>query len=316
MKQEQPIKAEWRDESGINFYVSEPNSHFWTSIEMLLNWSKHQPHSDSMDELMIGLRNTINKGYSLNAPEPSEDLDWEAKFESWLLHNLTKANISYVQIIIDHVKRYVIPSASKATVNGKEGWAVQNVASYHAAREYAKATFQSKEDAEYIQEVSINSFIEGAKWKESTLSPATVSNGDAPSFQYPAQYPNELRKRAVSFGKWQSGMNLEQVDRAYSRFIKESGIKETTSSIQEGESRWDAEKQIGYYSDKIHHGEMKVKPQEGEEKKFTLKEMKEAIRFGADMANAFCGFPSELENYLSEVEPNYFKETFGINLEK
>jgi hypothetical protein len=35
-------------------------------------------------------------------------------------------------------------------------------------------------------------------------------------------------------------------------------IEETPSSIQE--AMWDVEKQTGYYPDKIHHGEMKVKP--------------------------------------------------------
>lgn len=47
---------------------------------------------------------------------------------------------------------------------------------------------------------------------------------------------------------------------------------------------------------------------------FTLEEMKEAIRFGADRANTFCGYPSELEKYLQEEEKDYFKTQYNIDL--
>lgn len=56
-------------EGGANFVYAHPDSHFWTSIEMLMEWLKH--HSSftsrerSVEHLVIGLQNTLKNGYDI-----------------------------------------------------------------------------------------------------------------------------------------------------------------------------------------------------------------------------------------------------------
>ena len=51
-------------ETGTYFIRTEPNSHFWTSIEMLINCIKTDPNCDK-EYLIKGLENTLKQGYDL-----------------------------------------------------------------------------------------------------------------------------------------------------------------------------------------------------------------------------------------------------------
>lgn len=49
--------------------------------------------------------------------QPPEDREeWKSKFEHWLIHNLQFTSKSNVERIIDHVEKYIRPTASSATV--------------------------------------------------------------------------------------------------------------------------------------------------------------------------------------------------------
>lgn len=56
-----------------NFYQTVPNSHYWTSLEMLINFMKHYPNDPSPEAmetlkevLTTGLENTLKQGYQLS----------------------------------------------------------------------------------------------------------------------------------------------------------------------------------------------------------------------------------------------------------
>ena len=55
-----------------NFYQTVPNSHYWTSLEMLINFMKAYPLDTSphametlKEVLTIGLENTLKQGYQI-----------------------------------------------------------------------------------------------------------------------------------------------------------------------------------------------------------------------------------------------------------
>lgn len=48
--------------------------------------------------------------------QPEGKEEWKSKFEHWLIHNLQFTSKSNVERIIDHVEKYIRPTASSATV--------------------------------------------------------------------------------------------------------------------------------------------------------------------------------------------------------
>ena len=38
-------RDQYQDYENINYFNTEPDSHFWINIEMLLNWLEYQPNS-------------------------------------------------------------------------------------------------------------------------------------------------------------------------------------------------------------------------------------------------------------------------------
>lgn len=60
-------------EGGSNFVYTQPDSHFWTSIEMMLNFYNHYKNGDvNANYIIIGLQNTLKNGYDIQSlPSPS-----------------------------------------------------------------------------------------------------------------------------------------------------------------------------------------------------------------------------------------------------
>jgi len=58
-------RDQYQDYENINYFNTEPDSHFWINIEMLLNWLEYQPNSKMKIELIKGLKNTLNNGYNI-----------------------------------------------------------------------------------------------------------------------------------------------------------------------------------------------------------------------------------------------------------
>lgn len=52
------------DYPAANFVYFDPNSHFWTNLDMLLNWARLAPDFNR-DYLIKGLENTKKNGYEL-----------------------------------------------------------------------------------------------------------------------------------------------------------------------------------------------------------------------------------------------------------
>lgn len=55
-----------------NFYQTVPNSHYWTSIEMLVNFMNHYPNDNTphametlKEVITVGLENTLKQGYQI-----------------------------------------------------------------------------------------------------------------------------------------------------------------------------------------------------------------------------------------------------------
>jgi hypothetical protein len=51
--------------STVNYYHVEPNSHFWTDLNMILNHEKFAPQYLTKKYLLIGLKNTLKHGYEI-----------------------------------------------------------------------------------------------------------------------------------------------------------------------------------------------------------------------------------------------------------
>lgn len=62
-------------EQSVNFHQVMPDSHFWTSIKMLLNFlDRYKNGNVSANYLIIGLQNTLKNGYDIQPlPEVKED---------------------------------------------------------------------------------------------------------------------------------------------------------------------------------------------------------------------------------------------------
>ena len=70
-------KIHWGEmKNNINFFQVEPDSHFWTSIEMLLNNLNGYKQSGinlvNIDYLIKGLENTLKQGYDIKRTTESD----------------------------------------------------------------------------------------------------------------------------------------------------------------------------------------------------------------------------------------------------
>lgn len=78
------------EKAQTNYMQTIPDSHFWSSIEMLLNFLNHYKNGGiNTNYLIIGLQNTLNRGYQLTSPDQSQEAQKQgAEAETFLLRTL------------------------------------------------------------------------------------------------------------------------------------------------------------------------------------------------------------------------------------
>ena len=102
--------------NSINYYQVIPNSHFWTSLEQLLNDIKHNPNALNIEYLEIGLKNTYEQGYNIllreeyNEKADDEDKDYYTTLKDF---QADKEKINeYINFIEEGLKRKFSESES------------------------------------------------------------------------------------------------------------------------------------------------------------------------------------------------------------
>lgn len=71
---------------------------------------------DLVDEVLDDMLNKVYEAKSLAPIKTEGEDEWKEKFKDWLVNNMQFTSKSNVEIIADHVERYIRPSASPSPV--------------------------------------------------------------------------------------------------------------------------------------------------------------------------------------------------------